>query len=106
MQVAVAVVAALCSAGAAIIASGQSRNSARDANSVDRFEALTRAHEGRISELEREVGLVKTALLEERQEHHKTRALLRLSLRYCRELSATWGQPTMPTPPDGLADEL
>lgn len=102
----VAVLSALCSAAVGIIASVHGRNAQREANSIDRFEALTTAHENRIGDLERELTLIKQALSTEQTEHSQTRWMLKAAMRYVRDLTNAWGAAVMPAAPDLLAPEL
>lgn len=81
----------------------------REANDIDRFEAIVRALEGRVDDLERELGNVKQALGAEQGEHAHTRKVRDISLRYNREV-LTWqerghGDP-MPEPTPELLEEL
>jgi hypothetical protein len=85
------------------------RRSHRETLEVDRFEAITKAHEGRIEDLEREVGTLKTDLGHECDQHAETQRMLRMALRHIRVM-VVWGtgprtQP-MPEPPVELLDQL
>lgn len=81
----------------------------REANDIDRFEAIVRALEGRVTDLERELGNVKQALVSEQGEHAHTRRTRDISLRYNREV-LTWQErgngDLMPAPTPELLEEL
>lgn len=100
---------ALCALVTGTFASLRQHRAAREANSIDRFEAFVRALEGRVSDLERELGIVKRALVTEQAAHRRTQDALRLALRYIRELVG-WARGAqdapMPQPPPELEAEL
>jgi len=101
-------ISALCAVAVGALTSRQQRVNAHEANEIDRFEAITAALERRVSDLEKELGRVKSALGAEQNEHRRTREDLRQALRYIREL-IRWGQGQpyeMPPPPPELAIEL
>lgn len=79
----------LISGGAALIAailtSWLGRMSSKEANEIDKFEAITNALEKRIESLERDLGKMKDALSSEQGDHEHTRTRLRISLHHIRE---------------------
>jgi len=102
-------ISALCALAIGALTSRQQRVNVHEANEIDRFEAITTALERRVSDLEKELGRVKSALDAEQNEHRRTREDLRQALRYIREL-IRWGQGATnelpPSPPPELAIEL
>ena len=101
--------AAVMSLVAGIVTSTHQRGVSREANEIDRFEAIIMAHGRRITDLEKELGIVKRALISEQLAHRRTQDGLRSALRYIREL-ITWARGTqtmpMPSPPAELESEL
>ncbi|OIN80852.1 hypothetical protein [Mycobacterium malmoense] len=85
------------------------RRSHRETLEVERFKAITAAHEGRIDDLEREVGDLKADLNLERGQHTETQGMLRIALRHIRAL-VVWGAgprtTPMPEPPPELLEQL
>jgi hypothetical protein len=81
----------------------------RDANDIDRFEAITSALDKRVDDLERELERIKQALVTEQGEHTQTRRTRDISLRYNRVLIAhhdRGGDEPWPEPPAELVDDL
>lgn len=105
LAVLLSVICALCT----LIVGFRGHSNTRDANSIDRFEAIVVALEGRVSDLERELGNVKQALVTEQGEHTHTRRIRDTSLRYIREV-LTWRdrriEGPMPSPSSELQAEL
>lgn len=76
---------------------------------VDRFEAITKALEGRIKDLEDSLRELKEELKGEREEHHETRELLRIALRHIRAVIVWAAGPQtepLPLPPHELLDHI
>lgn len=104
-----ALVAAVIAALAAIVTAVLSRRSSQEANKVDQFQAITDALEKRIEVLERELGTVKTALVDEQTRHGETRELLRVAMKHIRDMLSWLGgnrAAEPPTVPDALTHQL
>lgn len=108
----IAVVAAVASIGGMTITAVISRRNARDTNRIDEFEAtlagLKEVIAGlrvRITDVETELGTVKTALVAEQQQHAATRELLRIAMRHIRDM-LSWLGGTRVTDPPPVPDEL
>jgi len=81
---------------------------AKEANDIRRFEAIVKALEARVDDLEKTLAKIEQALVTEQAAHRQTHELLRLALRYIREL-VTWARtdqrvPMPPAPADLEAD--
>lgn len=115
----VAALAALASIVAATVAAILTRRSASEANKIDAFEAsldglgkvveaqgrVIADQDRRIESFERELGTMKTALVEEQQQHGRTRELFRLALKHIRYMRA-WLDTDRSTEPPWVPEEL
>jgi hypothetical protein len=108
----VAAVSAVAAIAAAVITAILGRRSASEANRIDAFEAsldglgkVVEAQDKRIKSLESELGTVKTALVDEQQQHGATRELLRLALKHIRYMRA-WLAGDRSGEPPWVPDEL
>jgi hypothetical protein len=96
----------------AAMASWSTRKTAGDANRIEGVEVavggmekLVAAQDKRIGSLEREVEIVKGALLDEQQQHAATRELLRIAMRHIRDMLSWLGGDRTAEPPN-VPDEL
>lgn len=108
----VAVIAAVSAVVASVVTGILARRSAHEANRVDAFEAslaglesVLKAQGHRIAALELELGTMKTALVQEQQQHASTRELLRIAMKHIRDMLSWLGGDRRTDPPP-VPDEL
>lgn len=78
----------------------------KEANDIDRFEAIVKALEYRVDSLERELGTVKQALVTEQGEHAHTRKIRDAALRFIREVLSWHDKGAVEPPPTPSAELL
>lgn len=99
------IIAAIAAVIVGIITAITARRSSREANEIDRFEALIAALDKRVDSLERELESVKKALDAEQRGHADTRGLFHVATALVRQWMS-WADgdrtTTPPTVPPGL----